>query len=75
MKIICNGKTFDVDEGVALKDGLKEVIPENSIAAKYNNELASLNQPVNKDGVVEFIDRTTKEGREIYIRGLLYLVC
>ncbi len=74
MKIICNGKTFDVDEGVALKDGLKEVIPENSIAAKYNNELASLNQPVNKDGVVEFIDRTTKEGREIYIRGLLYLV-
>jgi len=73
MKIICNDKSFDVKEGIALRDALSEVLPEDSIAAIYNNEIASLNQPVNKDGKVEFINRTTKDGRDIYIRGLLYL--
>ena len=73
MRIICNDRDFEVKEGVTLREGLSEVIPEKAIAARYNNEIASLNQPVDKDGKVEFIDRTTKDGRDIYIRGLLYL--
>ena len=73
MKIICDDKAFDIKEGVALRDGLSEIIPDNAIAAIYNNEIASLNQPVNKDGKVKFIDRNTRDGRKIYIRGLLYL--
>ena len=73
MKIICDDKAFDIKEGVALRDGLSEIIPDNAIAAIYNNEIASLNQPVNKDGKVKFIDRNTRDGRNIYIRGLLYL--
>ena len=74
MEIICNDKYFNVEEGIALQDALKEVMPKNAIAARYNNEIASLNQPINKEGKVEFIDRTIKDGRDIYIRGLLYLV-
>ncbi len=74
MKIICNDRDFDVKEGIALRDALSEVIPQDAIAARYNNEIASLNQPVNKEGKVKFINRTTKDGRDIYIRGLLYLI-
>ena len=75
MKIVCNEKTIEVDEGIAIKDGLSEFVPEKAIAARYNNEIASLNAPIDKDGNIEFFDRTTKDGREIYIRGLLYLTC
>lgn len=73
MKIICNDKAFDVKEGIALRDALAEVMPKNAIAARYNNELASLNQPINREGKIQFIDRTSRDGRNIYIRGLLYL--
>ncbi len=73
MKLIYDDKEYKVEEGIALKDALKDVMPKDAIAARYNNEIASLNQPVNKNGTIEFINRTTKDGREIYIRGLLYL--
>lgn len=73
MKLICENKEYDVKEGVALREALAEVMPKDAIAARYNNEIASLNQPINKDGTIEFINRTVKDGREIYIRGLLYL--
>ena len=73
MKIVCNNKAFDVKEGISLRDGLLEVMPENAIAARFNNEIVSLNSSINKEGKVEFIDRTTKDGRDIYIRGLLYI--
>ena len=75
MKIICQDKDFEIKEGVAIRDGLAEVVPEDAIAARYNNEIASLNAPIDKDGKIEFLNRTTKDGRDIYIRGLLYLTC
>ena len=74
MKVICNNKEFEFDKEIALKDLLISEIPENAIAARFNNEVASLNHPMHKDGKVVFIDRTTKDGREVYIRGLLYLL-
>lgn len=73
MKLICENKEYDVKEGIALREALADVMPKDAIAARYNNEIASLNQPINKDGTIEFINRTVKDGREIYIRGLLYL--
>ena len=75
MKIICNDREFDIEEGVALKDGLREVMPKDAIAARYNNKIASLNQPIDADGKIEFLNRkTTKDGRNVYHRGLLYLI-
>jgi uridine kinase len=73
MKIVCNDKSFDVKEGIVLRDALSEIIPDDAIAARYNNEIASLNHPIDKDGKIEFINRQVKDGREIYIRGLLYI--
>ena len=53
MKLICENKEYDVEEGIALKDALADVMPKDAIAARYNNEIASLNQPVNKNGTIE----------------------
>ncbi len=75
MKIVYDNKAYDVKEGIALRDALSDVVPKNAIAARYNNEISSLNGPIDKDGKIEFLDRTTKDGRDIYIRGLLYLTC
>ena len=74
MKVICNEKEFYFENEIALKDLLASEMPEDAIAARFNNEVASLNHPMHKDGNVVFIDRTTKDGREIYVRGLLYLL-
>ena len=74
MKVICNNKEFEFDGEIALKELLASEMPEDAIAARFNNEVASLNHPMHKDGEVVFIDRSTKDGREIYVRGLLYLL-
>ena len=74
MKVICNNKEFNFENEIVLKELLADEISENAIAARFNNEVASLNHPMHKDGNVVFIDRTTKDGRDIYIRGLLYLL-
>ena len=73
MKITYKDREFEVEEGTPLRKALKEVMPKGTIAARFNNVLASLNHPITQDGNVEFIDRTSKDGRDIYVRGLLYL--
>lgn len=78
MKIICDNTEFDIKEETSIKDALKTKIEESSIkniiAARFNNEVASLNHPIHKDGVIRFINIQDKDGREIYIRGLLYVM-
>ena len=74
MKITCNGKEFNIKERVQIREALKEEMPENAIAAIYDNEVASLKHILKRDGEVKFIDRTDKEGKQVYIRGLLYLM-
>ena len=74
MKITCNGKEFDIKDRIQIREALKDEMPENAIAAIYNNEVASLKHIIKRDGEIRFIDRTDKEGRQVYIRGLLYLM-
>ena len=74
MKITCNGKEFNIKERVQIREALKDEMPEKTIAAIYNNEVASLKHIIKKDGEIKFIDRTDKEGKQVYIRGLLYLM-
>ena len=74
MKITCNGKEFNIKERVQIREALKEEMPENAIAAIYDNEVASLKHIIKRDGEIKFIDRTDKEGKQVYIRGLLYLM-
>lgn len=44
------------------------------IACKCNNEIKSLNHVISQDDKLELIDGTTRDGRRIYIRGLLYIM-
>jgi len=74
MKITCNGKEFNIKERVQIREALKDEMPENAIAAIYDNEVASLKHIIKKDGEIKFITRTDKEGKQVYIRGLLYLM-
>ena len=78
MKIKCNGKEFDIEKGteirVALKDEIENCGLKHVIAARYNNEVASLKHTIRKDGTIDFINTQNKDGRIIYMRGLLYLM-
>ena len=78
MKITYDNREFDIEENTTIGEAFKKEI-ENSklkdiIAARFNNTIESLNLPIKKDGEIEFINREDKEGRIIYIRGLLFIM-
>ena len=79
MKITYENKEYEVENGVAIGDAFKEQILESDlkeiIAVRYNNSIASLKTPITEDGEIEFINRQDRDGRIIYIRGLLFLMC
>ncbi len=78
MRITYEDEILEVKEGTTIKEALKEQIEKSSIkdiiAARFNNTIESLNLPIKKDGNIEFINRADKDGRIIYIRGLLFLM-
>ena len=79
MKIIYEGQEIYVEEGTTIGEALKEQIINGDIkdviAARFNNSIESLNLPIEKDGEIELFNRQDRDGRDIYIRGLLFLVC
>ena len=78
MRITYEDEVLEIAEGTTIKDALKEQMERSGIkdiiAAIYNNQIASLNHKIDKDGDIKFINRTNKDGRYIYIRGLLYVM-
>lgn len=75
MKITFENQIYEVEPNQTIKEVLGDKIDrENVIAVRYNNFIASLNHPIKRDGTIVPIKRTEKDGRIIYIRGLLYLM-
>ena len=78
MKINYNGNEYNVEGNPEIREFFKEEIKnselKNIIAARYNNEVASLKHRLHKDGTIEFINMQDRDGRIIYIRGLLYIM-
>lgn len=78
MKITYENEEINVEAGVPIKEVLKKQMEESNIkdiiACRYNNTIESLNFPINREGNIEFFNRTDKDGRTIYIRGLLFLM-
>ena len=78
MKITYENEVLEIPEGITIREGLKDKIESSNIkdiiAARYNNTIESLNFPINRDGEIEFFNRQDKDGRIIYIRGLLFLM-
>ena len=78
MQITYRDIVIDVKKGTAVKEILKSEIEkseEKVIACKFNNEIKSLNFEINKDGNLELIDLTSKDGMRIYKIGLIYIIC
>jgi len=75
MKIIFENNEYEINEKISIKEAFgNKINSEDIIAARYNNYIASLNHVIDKDGSINFISRKEKDGRIIYIRGLLYLM-
>lgn len=78
MQLKYNDKIYEVHEGQTYGEVLKEEIKNQGeheyIAGRYNNSIVSFNSEIRTDGEFKFIDRTDKDGRIIYIRGLLYIM-
>lgn len=77
MIIKCENELIEFDEPVSIRNGLKAQIEKceikEIIAARFNNEVVSLDKEINKDGKIEFINMQNRDGRYIYIRGALYI--
>lgn len=80
MKITYENKDYEVQEGLTIREALKEQIESSNvkdiIAARLNNTIESLNLPLTNGhgGEIEFISRNERDGRNIYIRGLLFVM-
>ena len=79
MRIIYKDQEIDVHQGTTIGEALKEQIESGDvkevIAARFNNSIESLNLPIEKDGEIELFNRQDKDGRPIYISGLLFVMC
>ena len=62
-------------ENIKVIDLLKDEIEKNNIiACKFNNEVKSLGFELTQDGKIDLLDITDRDGRRVYIRGLMYVL-
>ena len=58
MKIIFENQEYQIEQGVTIKEAFdKQINTYEIIAARYNNWIASLNQPIMEDGKISLIKR------------------
>ena len=72
------------DKEVGMINDIKKVIdmfkdnirlsPKHIIACRCNNEVKSLDYEINEGDSIELLDITSKDGRMVYIRGILYIM-
>ena len=74
MKIELEDKVLEVENGTQIKDLLQNENMKNVIAARFNNEIKSLDYKLKEPGKISFIDMTDKDGIRIYRKGLLYII-
>ena len=77
MKITYKEREIEINERIKISELLKEEIEKNEhpvVGVKFNNEYQNLDFEVEKDGKVELIDISQKEGMKIYRRTLIYIM-
>ena len=78
MQILYDDNIIDVKKGTKVVDLLEKDIFSNknkTIACKFNNEIKPLDYEIDKEGKIELIDMTSKDGMKIYRKGIVYIVC
>ncbi len=74
MRITYEDKIFETGEFIKVNELLKNEINDKHIACIVNNQVHALDYEIREDSEVELIDCTVKEGREVYIRGVMYIM-
>lgn len=74
MRITFENKIFETSKPVKVVEILKDDIKENHIACIVNNQVHSLNYEIKEDAEVSLLDASSKEGRSVYIRGIMYVM-
>ncbi len=77
MKLHYNEEERILSNGESILQGFSDVINTNEkriIACRYNNEIKSLDFCPKDDGNIEFLDYTDRNGKRIYVRGLLFIM-
>ena len=75
MQIQYNNVIMNVEKGTKIIDLLnKEIVESNAIAARFNNEVKSLDYVLNEDGDLTLIDISNKDGMRVYRKGLLFVI-
>ena len=72
-----NGKEYKFNGVESILERFSDVIAkdENILAVRYANSIRSLKHRPQKSGELKFLDMTSEDGKMIYIRGLLYILC
>jgi len=77
IKVTYKNKEYSYPKGITLLEMSKDFekdYKEAIIIADYNGIPCELNYVVQNDGVVNFFDRTSKEGTKVYESGLVFVL-
>ena len=72
-----NGKEYSFNGVESVLDRFSDIIDKdyNILAIRYGNSIKSLKHRPQKSAELKFLDMTSEDGKMIYIRGLLYILC
>ena len=75
MQIYYKKTILEVEEGTRIKDVVKDDLKDGKvIAARFNNEIKSLNYQLKESGNLYLIDISDKDGMRVYRKGLLFVI-
>lgn len=74
IKIEYNGKIKTTNNVKVIDLFKNEIEKKHAIACRFNNEVKSLEYELDRDGTIELIDISNKDGMRIYVRGLIYIL-
>lgn len=75
MQIYYDKKVLEIEEGTRIIDIVKNDLEKGkTIAARFNNEIKSLNYQLKENGNLYLIDISDKDGMRVYRKGLLFVI-
>lgn len=77
INLIINGKEYEYSRGITLEEISKDFESKYKypiLLAKVNKRIKELNDVIDDDCTIEFLDLTSREGNRTHISGLTYLL-
>ncbi len=74
MKVTYEDRVYEINEPIKVNKLLEKDIKKTDIACICNNQVHALDYELREDSHVELIDSTTREGRSVYIRGIMFVM-